>query len=79
MQIKIKLYSILRDKLPSNKNGETTLEMGVNSSLQDLLDKLDINRHVVISVNDEHQSEFHQPLKDGDYVRVFTIIGGGNN
>jgi thiamine biosynthesis protein ThiS len=51
--------------------------MKESASLADLLEKLDITRRVVISVNDEHESDMSRQLQDGDKVRIFSSVSGG--
>ncbi|MGD8403334.1 MAG: sulfur carrier protein ThiS [Anaerolineales bacterium] len=77
MEIHLQLYSILREKLPAESNGQTILQMKESASLADLLEKLDITRRVVISVNDEHESDMSRQLQDGDKVRIFSSVSGG--
>ncbi|NQU31511.1 MAG: MoaD/ThiS family protein [Anaerolineae bacterium] len=45
--------------------------------LADLLSELDIQRKVVISVNDILEINKAYPLQDGDKVRIFSSISGG--
>jgi thiamine biosynthesis protein ThiS len=77
LEIHLQLYSILREKLPAESNGQTILQMKESASLADLLEKLDITRRVVISVNDEHESDMSRQLQDGDKVRIFSSVSGG--
>ena len=44
---------------------------------KDLLEKLGIKRKVTFALNDEHDLDEKQQLKDGDEVLVFTSVGGG--
>lgn len=77
MEIHIKLYSILREKLPPEAKGQVMLQLKDGASLQDLLDELDITRKVVISLNDDHESDMSRKLQDGDQVKIFSSISGG--
>lgn len=77
MKIKLKLYSILRDKLPSENNGKTVLNMADGSSISHLLEKIDIKRRVVVSLNGVHEPKKNRQLKDGDEVIIFSSISGG--
>ena len=47
------------------------------TTLQDLLDELDIKRRVVISINGVQDSDKSRPLNDGDDVKIFSSISGG--
>jgi len=77
IKIHLQLYSILREKLPPESNGQAVLQLNDGTSLQDLLDKLGITRKVVISVNDDHESDMARRLKDSDRVKIFSSISGG--
>ena len=77
MQIHLKLYSILREKLPPDAKGRAVMELDESATLEDLLDKLDIHNRVVISVNDQHESDLTRGLKTGDQVKIFSSISGG--
>ena len=77
IKIHLQLYSILREKLPPESNGQTVLQLDDGTSLQNLLDELGITRKVVISVNEEHESDMSRRLQDGDRVKIFSSISGG--
>jgi sulfur carrier protein ThiS len=77
IKISLQLYSILREKLPAEAKGQAVLQLHDGTSLQDLLDELEITRKVVISVNDNHESDLSRQLHDGDRVKIFSSIGGG--
>lgn len=77
IEIHLQLYSILREKLPPDAEGQAVLQMKDGASLQDLLDRLDITRKVVISVNEEHESDISRRLQDGDQIKIFSSISGG--
>ena len=77
LKIHLQLYSILREKLPPEANGQAVLQLNDGASLHDLLDELDITRKVVISVNDDHESDISRRLQDGDQVKIFSSISGG--
>ena len=70
LEIQLQLFSILREKLPPEKKGKTTLHLNEGTTVADLLRKLDINRRVAFSVNGNQES-------DGDAVKIFTSVGGG--
>ena len=77
MDIHLQLYSILREKLPSDAKGRTVMQLDEGATLADLLDKLGINLKVVISVNGDHEPDKSRQLRDGDHVRIFSAISGG--
>lgn len=77
MKIHLKLYSILREKLPPDAKGRAVIELDEGASLEDLLIKLGIQNRVVISVNDMYETDTSRRLKDGDQVKIFSSISGG--
>ena len=73
----MQLFSILRDKLPPELRGRTVIQLIEGSTLDDLLNKLGIDRRVAISVNDAQERDRSRKLKDGDKVKIFNSVGGG--
>ena len=77
LKIHVHLYSILREKLPSETKGQVLLSMDKGTTLSDLLIELDITGKVVISVNGVHETDSSRLLRDGDQVKIFSSISGG--
>ena len=77
MKIRIELLGILAERLPKESKGKGLVELGEDSTVKDLLEKLGIKRKVTFALNDEHDLDEKQQLKDGDEVLVFTSVGGG--
>ena len=77
MKIRIELLGILAELLPKESRGKGVVEIGEESTVTDLLEKLGIKRKVTFALNDEHDLDEKQQLKDGDEVLVFTSVGGG--
>lgn len=78
MQISIRLHSVLREKLPPDAKGRATLTLPDGATVQDLLSHFNLQNNVVgISVNDELEIEESHPLRDGDHVEFFRVVGGG--
>jgi sulfur carrier protein ThiS len=77
VQIKVVLFSVFREKLPRENRGRTTVELPENSSLKDLLEKLDIHITATCSVNNQLVYDQTSQLKDGDEVQIFRPVGGG--
>ena len=77
MEIHLQLYSILREKLPADAKGRAVLQLVEGATLADLLDELGIERRVMISVNDTHESDKSRQLQDGDEVKIFSSVSGG--
>jgi sulfur carrier protein ThiS len=78
MRIQVKLYSTLRKALPPENRGEASLDLPDGSTLKTLLERLNIKRRVVISINETHETDHDCPLGDGDFVQIFSSIGGGS-
>ncbi|TET97255.1 MAG: MoaD/ThiS family protein [Anaerolineales bacterium] len=77
METHLQLYSILREKLPSEAKGRAVLQLDEGATLADLLDEIGIKRKVVISVNDVHEPDIYRHLRDGDAVKIFSSVSGG--
>jgi molybdopterin converting factor small subunit len=77
LKVQIQLYSILREKLPPEAKGRVVLQLSEGATLTDLLDELNIQGRVVISVNDDQESDMSRQLKAGDEVKIFSSISGG--
>ena len=77
MKIRIELLGILAERLPKESKGKSVVELGEESTVKDLLEKLGIKRKVTFALNDEHDLDEKEQLKDGDEVLVFTSVGGG--
>lgn len=77
MEIQLRLYSILREKLPSDAKGRAVLQLDEGTTLADMLKDLNIVRRVAISVNGVHITDKSHKLNDGDTVKIFSSISGG--
>jgi sulfur carrier protein ThiS len=77
LEIHLKLYSILREKLPPGSNGQAVIELREGAALSDLFEELGITRRVVVSVNGVHEPDKSRRLQDGDQVKIFSSISGG--
>lgn len=77
INVDLKLYSILREKLPAEARGYARLALDDDASLGDILGKLDIPCRAVVSVNGEHETDLDRALCDGDDVRIFSSTSGG--
>jgi len=69
---------MLREKLPREAKGKTTLELAPGARVQDLLNHFDIQRLVGVAVNEEVEVAPDHPLKAGDQVEIFRIAAGGS-
>jgi molybdopterin converting factor small subunit len=77
MRIHLQLFSVLREKLPKEARGEAMFDLSDGATVGDLLHALDIQRNVVISVNDTHETDKARVLRDGDDIKIFSSVGGG--
>jgi sulfur carrier protein ThiS len=77
VQVKVVLFSVFREKLPRENRGRTTVELPENSTLKELLAKLEINISATCSVNGQLEYDQTIRLKDGDEVQIFRPVGGG--
>ena len=67
----------LVDFLPDSDKGKATMTLNNDSTIADMLDKLQIKRKVVVAVNGDEEKGLDHVLRDGDEVLVFTVVSGG--
>ena len=77
MKINLELMGPLVDFLPDSEKGKATLTLNNDSTIADLLDKLQIKRKVVVAVNGDEEKELDHVLSEDDEVLVFTVVSGG--
>jgi thiamine biosynthesis protein ThiS len=77
LQIDVRLFGILRERLPASQKGKAKIELQDGVSVADLLTHLDITRRVEVAINEEIENEEAHILVDGDQVHIFTTIAGG--
>ena len=77
MKIKLELMRPLVDFLPDADKGKATLTLNNDSTIADLLDKLQIKRKVVVAVNGDEEKGLDHVLSEDDEVLVFTVVSGG--
>ncbi len=77
MQITLNLHSILRDYLPPETKGKTTLALPDGATAAYLLAQLNIDRQCSILVNGQEIEDDSRVLQDGDEVQMLMILGGG--
>ena len=73
----LELYSILREKLPPEAKGKVVLQLEEGATIDSILKELDIQRRVVVSVNDEYEPDISRQLRDGDQIKIFSSVSGG--
>ena len=77
MEINLELMGPLVDFLPDSEKGKATLTLNNDSTIADLLDKLQIKRKVVVAVNGDEEKGLDYVLSEDDEVLVFTVVSGG--
>jgi len=78
-KVEVRLYAGLRRYYPDGQSGDAlTMEFGDQAKLGDIIDRLKIPRQEVsvLMVNGKWEKEDY-PLKEGDRVGLFPLIGGG--
>jgi molybdopterin converting factor small subunit len=77
MEIHVRLYGVLREKLPANEHGRAVLELPDGATVSDVLSELDVTGHFHVSVNEEMVEDRQTELRDGDQVDVLPPTAGG--
>jgi sulfur carrier protein ThiS len=77
MQVTVVLFGVFREKLAKESKGRLTLTLPDSATLADLLAQLQIQTHVICSVNGQLERDRGRLLKEGDEVRLMQAIGGG--
>ena len=77
INIQLQLYSILREKLPPESKGRAEFQFDPGATVKDILNKLEIQGKVVVSINDRHENDPSCRLQDGDSIKIFSSISGG--
>ena len=77
MKVKVRLFSMLREKLPPEAKGKAELDVPEGSTLADLLAQLEITILVNCAVNGKVVSDPAHVLAEGDEVQIFRPSGGG--
>ncbi|MBI1880235.1 MAG: MoaD/ThiS family protein [Chloroflexi bacterium] len=76
MEVQLTLHGILRDHLPRQAKGKTTLTLPEGATVADVLQQFKLNQSVSAAVGGV-QVEPSQVLQDGDDLQLFRMIGGG--
>ena len=78
-RVHVRLYGILRDRLPPEAGGETTLTLKGDASVADVaawLRQMGVKMALEFAVNGE-VVDGDRPLSDGDRVEIFSPVAGG--
>lgn len=77
IEIHIRLFGILRDMLPPEAKGRTTLQLPAGTTVQDVREHFGIKQLISFAVNEEVDLDMTHELKDGDRLEFFRISAGG--
>ena len=70
MEIHVRLFGIFREKLPPENHGRTVLNLPENTTIADMISRLDLHGHFHVSVNEEMIEDRQRILHDGDQVDI---------
>ena len=59
------------------ENKEKTIELDINSSVKDLLAKMNVNPVTVIVSRDDNIITEDEKVNDSDKIRLISVISGG--
>jgi sulfur carrier protein ThiS len=76
LEIQLTLHGILRDQLPRQAKGKTTLTLPPGATVADVLQQFKLKSTVQAAVGGV-QVEHSQVLQEGDDLQLFRMIGGG--
>jgi sulfur carrier protein ThiS len=77
MRVSVVLHSFLRDLLPPEAKGATTLELPEGARVKDVMAQLKLPGYVVFALNERLEKDRELPLKDGDALRFLRAGAGG--
>jgi sulfur carrier protein ThiS len=76
MEVNVTLHGILRDYLPRQAKGKTTLNLPEGATIADAIRQLKIKQTVTAAVGGI-QAKTSDGLQDGDDLQLFRMVGGG--
>ncbi|WP_027340676.1 MoaD/ThiS family protein [Halonatronum saccharophilum] len=78
MEVEVRLFATLRSILAKEDRGVGIVDIEEGSSVDDLIEYLEIPRDIplIIMINGQRKSE-ESLLKEGDRVGIFPPVGGG--
>jgi molybdopterin converting factor small subunit len=77
LEVQVRLYSILREKLPAEARGRATLQLEEGTTVAAIIEQFEIERRVVVGVNGAYERDHLRPVQDGDEVMIFSAVSGG--
>lgn len=78
ISIHIRLHGALRDKLPPEAKGRTTLTLPEGTTTTAVLEQLSLSRRIEVALNDKIVDNRETPLQDGDRIELFRPAAGGS-
>jgi sulfur carrier protein ThiS len=76
LEVQLTLHGILRDHLPRQAKGKTTLSLPEGATVADVLQQFKLKQSVSAAVSGVQVERGHV-LHDGDDLQLFRMIGGG--
>ena len=76
MEVQITLHGILRDYLPRKAKGKTVLDLPNGTTVDDIVQQLEIKQNVSAAVNGSEVENSHV-LQEGEELHLFRFIAGG--
>jgi len=76
--IHIRLHGGLRDKIPAEAKGRTTLSLPEGTTVTAVLEQLLLRRRIEVAVNEEIVDNRDTALQDGDRIEIFRSAAGGS-
>jgi len=77
MRVSVILHSYLRDLLPPEAKGMTTLELPEGARVKDVVAQLRLPGYAIFALNERLEKDRELPLKDGDALRYLRAGAGG--
>jgi len=77
LNCKVVLYALLRDRLPKDAHGRANLELPEDSTVRDVILKLELPPGCVCVVNDQIERDLDHHLRNDDELRFFRASSGG--
>jgi sulfur carrier protein ThiS len=76
LEVQLTLHGILRDHLPRQAKGRTTLTLPAGATVAEVLQQFKLKSTVSAAVGGV-QVEHSHVLQEGDDLQLFRMIGGG--
>lgn len=76
-KIHVRLHGALRDKLPPENKGRTTLTLSEGATITAVLEQLALKSYFEVALNDEIVDNQDTALQEGDRLEIFRPASGG--